>query len=199
MPAKRIHHVDLAVADVERSLAFFTDLLRPLGWTHSVRYPTYRGTEEVVYLEDPVSRCGLGIRPADGSTRYYGVGIEHFAFEVDEREEVDATHARAAWSAGTRSSSRRKKTATSRAITRSSSSTLTGSGSRCSAGRGRAASSRQQLVRRLSHHAPPYHPTCPDQALATAPAGRCAVRWGLSRGGGARRGPVRCGGEAGAA
>jgi catechol 2,3-dioxygenase-like lactoylglutathione lyase family enzyme len=31
MPAKGIHHVDLAVADVDRSIAFYLDLLGPLG------------------------------------------------------------------------------------------------------------------------------------------------------------------------
>jgi catechol 2,3-dioxygenase-like lactoylglutathione lyase family enzyme len=91
-----IHHVDLAVTDVERSLAFYRDLLEPLGWTDTVRYPTYRGSEEVVYLQHPATKCGLGIRPADSGDRYryYGVGIEHLAFEVDEREEVDVAHAR---------------------------------------------------------------------------------------------------------
>jgi glyoxylase I family protein len=95
VPARGIHHVDLAVADVERSIAFYLDLLGPLGWRESVRYPTYRGTEEVVYLEDPTIGSMLGIRPADGGThRYYEVGIEHLAFEVDRRDEVDAAHAR---------------------------------------------------------------------------------------------------------
>ena len=95
MPAKGIHHVDLAVADVERSLAFYLALLGPLGWAEEVRYPTYRGTEEVVYLKDPTTGAMFGIRPADdGEHRYYSVGIEHIAFEVDEREEVDATYSR---------------------------------------------------------------------------------------------------------
>lgn len=97
MPARGIHHVDLAVADVERSLAFYLDLLGPLGWVEEIRYPTYRGTEEVVYLARPgaIRDGGLGLRPADGGThRYYNVGIEHFAFEVDRREEVDEAHAR---------------------------------------------------------------------------------------------------------
>ena len=96
MPAKGIHHVDLAVADVERSLAFYLNLLGPLGWAEEVRYPTYRGTEEVVYLVRQGTLDGeLGLRPADGGThRYYDVGIEHFAFEVDRREEVDEAHAR---------------------------------------------------------------------------------------------------------
>ena len=96
LPAPGIHHVDLAVTDVERSLAFYLDLLGPLGWAEQVRYPTYRGTEEVVYLaRGEIRDGGLGLRPADGGThRYYNIGIEHFAFEVDRREEVDEAHAR---------------------------------------------------------------------------------------------------------
>jgi glyoxylase I family protein len=35
VPAMPIHHVDLAVTDVERSLAFYRALLDPLGWTRS--------------------------------------------------------------------------------------------------------------------------------------------------------------------
>jgi catechol 2,3-dioxygenase-like lactoylglutathione lyase family enzyme len=95
VPAKGIHHVDLAVADVERSLAFYLGLLGPLGWFEDVRYKTYRGTEDVVYLRDPRSGTMLGLRPADGGEHhYYGVGIEHLAFEVDEPAEVEAAHAR---------------------------------------------------------------------------------------------------------
>jgi glyoxylase I family protein len=95
MPAKGIHHVDLAVAELERSLAFYLMVLGPLGWREEVRYPTYRGTEEVVYLEDPNTGAMLGLRPADGGEhRYYGVGIEHLAFEVESRAEVDAAHER---------------------------------------------------------------------------------------------------------
>jgi glyoxylase I family protein len=95
MPAKGIHHVDLAVADVEKSLAFYLDLLGPLGWVEEVRYPTYRGTEEVVYLKEPATGAMLGLRPADGGAhRYYEVGIEHLAFEVESRDEVDAAYQR---------------------------------------------------------------------------------------------------------
>ena len=37
----------------------------------------------------------LGIWPADGGThRFYEVGIEHLAFEVDEREEIDEAYGR---------------------------------------------------------------------------------------------------------
>ena len=100
MPAKGlgVHHIDLAVSDVERSLAFYLDVLGPLGWEAAVRYPTYRGTEEVVYLgttsEPGVGRFGL--RQADGGAHtYYGVGVEHVAFWVDTQEEVEEAFARA--------------------------------------------------------------------------------------------------------
>ena len=73
MPLRRLHHLDLAVANVDESVAFYLALLGPLGLREMVRYPTYRGTEEVVYLgvDAPV----LGFRSADGgSHRYYDVG-----------------------------------------------------------------------------------------------------------------------------
>ena len=93
MPARGIHHVDLAVRNVERSLAFYLAVLGPLGLHEEARYPTYRGTEEAVYL-----RWGdqlLGLRQADGGEhRYYEVGIEHLAFYVDSREEVDDAYRR---------------------------------------------------------------------------------------------------------
>lgn len=93
--ARGIHHVDFAVSDVDRSLAFYLALLGPLGWTEEVRYPTYRGTEEVVYLKDAETGVMFGLRPADGGTHhYYDVGIEHLAFEVETRGEVDAAHQR---------------------------------------------------------------------------------------------------------
>jgi catechol 2,3-dioxygenase-like lactoylglutathione lyase family enzyme len=74
MPSRGIHHIDLAVADVERSLAFYLDLLGPLGWEECVRYPSYRGSEEVVYLKDAAAGTRepgtdgsmFGIRRADG-------------------------------------------------------------------------------------------------------------------------------------
>jgi catechol 2,3-dioxygenase-like lactoylglutathione lyase family enzyme len=80
---------------VERSLKFYLVLLGPLGWTEDVRYPTYRGSEEVVYLKAPTGGTMLGLRPADGGAHsYYEVGIEHLAFEVDTRAEVEAAFER---------------------------------------------------------------------------------------------------------
>jgi catechol 2,3-dioxygenase-like lactoylglutathione lyase family enzyme len=93
VPARGIHHVDLAVTDVERSLAFYTAVLGPLGLAQHERFPTYRGTEEVVVLRYGTQM--LGLRPADGGEhRYYEVGIEHIAFRVDRPDEVDAAHER---------------------------------------------------------------------------------------------------------
>jgi glyoxylase I family protein len=93
MPARGIHHVELAVRDVDRSIAFYLSVLGPAGLYEAERYPSYRGTEEVVYL-----RFGdqyLGLRPADGGEHhYYDVGIEHLAFYVDTRDEVDAAYHR---------------------------------------------------------------------------------------------------------
>ena len=73
-----IHHIDVAVSDVERSLAFYLGLLAPFGMKEAGRFPTYRGTEEVVYLA--FGDQYLGLRQADGGEyRYYDVGMEHLA------------------------------------------------------------------------------------------------------------------------
>jgi len=93
MPLVGLHHIDLAVADVERSLAFYLGLFGPLGAEEAFRYPSYRGSEEVVYLD--LGGTYLGLRKADGGEhRYYDVGIEHLAVLVDTREEVDSAHER---------------------------------------------------------------------------------------------------------
>ena len=86
-----IHHIDVAVSDVERSLAFYLGLLGPFGMKEAGRFPTYRGTEEVVYLA--FGDQYLGLRQADGGDyRYYEVGMEHLAFYVEKRDDVDAAH-----------------------------------------------------------------------------------------------------------
>ena len=93
MPGRKIQHLDLAVADVERSLSFYGMLLEPLGLTEYWRGPSYRGSEEIVYLQ--FGRSYLGLRPADGGTyRHYDVGLEHLAFQVDTRDEVNDAYER---------------------------------------------------------------------------------------------------------
>ena len=88
-PPRRPHR------DRRRQLAgFYLDLLGPLGWAEEVTYPTYRGRRRSCTCRTP-GRRELGLRPADGGAhRYYEVGIEHLAFEVDRRDEVDAAHQR---------------------------------------------------------------------------------------------------------
>jgi len=93
VPARGINHVDLTVSDLDRSIDFYRQLLGPLGLTEFDRYPSYRGTEEVVYFR--FADQYLGLRRADGGEhRYYEVGIEHIAFFVDTREEVDEAYER---------------------------------------------------------------------------------------------------------
>lgn len=90
-----MHHIDLAVTDVQRSLAFYLAVLGPVGLCEWERFPTYRGTEEVVYLQLGNGDQYLGLRPADGGQhRYYEVGLEHLAFYVDTRDEVESAYQR---------------------------------------------------------------------------------------------------------
>ncbi len=102
MPIRGLDHIDLAVSDVDRSLAFYLGMLGPIGLAVEGRFQTYRGTEEVVYLgfgqehvpgAQPETR--LGLRKADGGEHhYFEVGIEHLAFTVDGPSEVDDAYQR---------------------------------------------------------------------------------------------------------
>jgi catechol 2,3-dioxygenase-like lactoylglutathione lyase family enzyme len=62
VPVRGIQHVDLAVGDVERSLAFYYGVLGPLGLTEKFRNPTYRQTEEVVTLSTACRGSGCAVR-----------------------------------------------------------------------------------------------------------------------------------------
>jgi catechol 2,3-dioxygenase-like lactoylglutathione lyase family enzyme len=95
VPIRAIDHIDLAVADVERSLEFYLRVLGPLGVEELLRYPSYRGSEEIVYLRIGDSGQVIGLRPADGGEhRYYEIGLEHLALSVDSRDEVDEAYRR---------------------------------------------------------------------------------------------------------
>jgi catechol 2,3-dioxygenase-like lactoylglutathione lyase family enzyme len=89
-----VHHVDLVVSSIERSLPFYTDLLGPLGFYRVSEVEGERG-ETIWYLGGPGS--ALGLREAQSeSDKYdrYRVGLHHIAFEADSRAQVDE---RAAW------------------------------------------------------------------------------------------------------
>ena len=94
-----LDHVDLVVSSVERSLPFYRDLLRPLGWTHEGEIEGERG-ERVWYLRGPVrGSFALGLRESPSETRglpydRYAVGVHHVAIRAPSREAVDE---RARW------------------------------------------------------------------------------------------------------
>jgi catechol 2,3-dioxygenase-like lactoylglutathione lyase family enzyme len=89
-----IHHIDLVVSSVERSLPFYRELLGPLGWHRLSEVEGERG-ETIWYLEG--AACSIGLREAqtheDGVDRYR-VGLHHLAIEAHSRAAVDE---RAAW------------------------------------------------------------------------------------------------------
>ena len=89
-----VHHVDLVVSSIERSLPFYRDLLGPLGWHRVSEVEGERG-ETIWYLEGPA--CSIGLREAQtqsGPYDRYSLGLHHLAFDVTSRAVVDE---RAEW------------------------------------------------------------------------------------------------------
>ncbi|MGZ8782403.1 MAG: VOC family protein [Gaiellaceae bacterium] len=91
MSPSGVHHVDLVVSSIERSLPFYRDLLGPIGYTRIGEVEGERG-ETIWYLAG--TRCAVGLRQAqsDGSTDRYRVGLHHLAFEAQSRAVVDERH-----------------------------------------------------------------------------------------------------------
>ena len=88
-----VHHVDLVVSSIERSLPFYRDLLAPLGYHRITEVEGERG-ETIWYLGGPDVALGLRESQTDGDHDRYRVGIHHVAFEAWSRGLVDE---RAAW------------------------------------------------------------------------------------------------------
>ncbi|MDP8911010.1 MAG: VOC family protein [Actinomycetota bacterium] len=89
-----LHHVDLVVSSIERSLPFYRDLLAPLGYHRISEVEGERG-ETIWYLTGPP--VAIGIREAQTRDRAfdrYAVGLHHVAFEAHSRALVDE---RAEW------------------------------------------------------------------------------------------------------
>ena len=88
-----IHHLDLVVTSLERSLPFYQELL---GWTESGEIVGERG-ERVVYIWPPGSADSLGslgLREKQSNAnpvpyQRYGVGVHHVAFRAASRSKVD--------------------------------------------------------------------------------------------------------------
>jgi catechol 2,3-dioxygenase-like lactoylglutathione lyase family enzyme len=88
-----VHHVDLVVSSIERSLTFYRELLGPLGW-HGVGEVEGERGETIWYLHGPP--CAIGLREAQtpGDHDRYRLGLHHLAIEAGSRAAVDE---RAAW------------------------------------------------------------------------------------------------------
>jgi glyoxylase I family protein len=85
-----VHHVDLCVSSIERSLPFYRDLLAPLGY-HRVGQVVGERGETVWYLSGAGSSIGLreAQSPTDEPYDRYGIGLHHLALEADSRALVD--------------------------------------------------------------------------------------------------------------
>ena len=131
MRSSGVHHVDLVVSSIERSLPFYRELLGPLGYTRIGEVEGERG-ETIWYLGG--AGCAVGLRQAqsEGATDRYRVGLHHVAFNASSRERGRRAPRVARRGRGRRSSRRRASTPTSPATTPSSSTTRTGSSSRSS-------------------------------------------------------------------
>jgi glyoxylase I family protein len=92
--SRAFHHVDLVVTDAERSVAFYQELLAPLGWRRVGTIVGERG-ETVWYLGGPDAALGLRAKQSDAHPSpydRYAVGLHHVAFEAASRDAVDERH-----------------------------------------------------------------------------------------------------------
>jgi len=90
-----VHHIDLSVSSVERSLPFYRDLLGPLGYHRISQVEGERG-ETIWYFNGPGTSIGIReaqTRSAEPVDRYR-VGLHHLCIEAFSRGVVDE---RAAW------------------------------------------------------------------------------------------------------
>src|SRR3954470_22160747 len=94
MRAGGVHHVDLVVSSLERSLPFYRELLGPLGW-HGIGEVEGERGETIWYLSSPVTAIGLREQQSpDVEYDRYRVGLHHIAFAATSRAVVDE---RAEW------------------------------------------------------------------------------------------------------
>jgi glyoxylase I family protein len=90
-----LHHLDIVVSSIERSLPFYRELLGPLGYTRIGEVEGERG-ETIYYLNGPGSSLGLreATTPSESAYDRYRVGLHHIAFEAPSHSAVDE---RAEW------------------------------------------------------------------------------------------------------
>ena len=83
-----VHHVDLVVSSIERSLPFYRELLGPLGW-HGISEVEGERGETIWYLLGRDTAIGLREAQSDEGADRYRVGLHHLAFEASSRAVVD--------------------------------------------------------------------------------------------------------------
>jgi glyoxylase I family protein len=90
-----VHHVDLVVSSIERSMPFYRELLAPLGFHRVGEVEGERG-ETIWYLSGPGSSIGLREAQSERAQPFdrYEVGLHHLALEASSRAAVDE---RGAW------------------------------------------------------------------------------------------------------
>src|SRR3954454_9152482 len=95
MNGSALHHLDLVVTSIERSLPFYRELLAPLGFHRIGEVEGERG-ETIWYLSGAGCRLGLREAQSESARPYdrYRVGLHHLALEAGSRAAVDE---RAEW------------------------------------------------------------------------------------------------------
>ena len=95
MRSEGVHHVDLVVSSIEKSLPFYRDLLAPLGF-HGISEVEGERGETIYYLFGPGTSIGLREAQSEAGGAYdrYAPGLHHLALEALSRAAVDE---RAAW------------------------------------------------------------------------------------------------------
>ena len=83
-----LHHVDLVVSSIERSLPFYRDLLAPLGFHRIGEVEGERG-ETIWYLSGAGGSLGLREAQSEGAFDRYRVGLHHLALEAGSRAVVN--------------------------------------------------------------------------------------------------------------
>ena len=97
MRSTGVHHVDLVVSSIERSLPFYSALLGPLGF-HTVSEVEGERGESIWYISGPGTAVGLREAQSEAPPYdRYRVGLHHLAFEAESRAQVDE---RADWVRG---------------------------------------------------------------------------------------------------
>ena len=84
-----VHHVDLVVSSIQRSLPFYRELLGPIGW-HGISEVEGERGETIWYVSG--GECAIGLREAQSESQEYDryrVGLHHVAFEARSRAAVD--------------------------------------------------------------------------------------------------------------